>query len=204
VGLPEREEVQEVIYLSLNAANAGLEKQVGSREFLSRLRPCVTLIKSASYLLFGPDFSEMRKLILTQSVGILQEDSGIPYRYFDTTAWRVQLYGVYHKPIPLFQRKYQPDLWQAYRSLPVGHLPFGIGYHIFPGQSNLLWAVRRNPTAALPPLPEEISSSLSLPSLPPNFPRDSVSAALRETLSSLPSLSPMPPLPNEAPSADSE
>lgn len=156
--------LQEVIYLSLNAANPGLESQVGSYAFLSRLRPCVTLIKSASYLLFGPEFSIMRRLILSQSVAILEEDSGIPYRYFDSTAWRVQLYGVYHQPIPLFRNKYQADLWQAYRTYPVRRLPFNIGYHTVPGQSNLLWATRRDPKATLPPLPEEptVASSDSL------------------------------------------
>ncbi|MCX7764998.1 MAG: hypothetical protein N2253_08935 [Bacteroidia bacterium] len=167
VGLPDTPP-QEVIYLSLNAANAGLQNQTGSRDLLGRLRPCVTLIKSASYLLFGQDFSEMRRLILTQSVAILEEDSGIPYRFFDSTAWRVQLYGVYDRPIPLFRRMYQADLWQAYRKYPVKPLPFNIGYHTVPGQSNLIWAVRRDPQAALPPLPgETLSSTRQVTPLPP-------------------------------------
>lgn len=157
VGRPEQP-LQEVIYLSLNAANSGLESQAGSYAFLSRLRPCVTLIKSASYLLFGPDFSTMRWLILSQSVAILQEDSGIPYRYFDSTAWQIQFYGVYHQPISLFRAKYQADLWKAYRTYPVRRLPFNIGYHTVPGQSNLVWATRRDPKATLPPLPEELTS----------------------------------------------
>lgn len=157
VGLPDKP-VQEVVYLSLNAANTGLERQIGSRDFLSRMRPCVTLIKSASYLLFSPEFSEMRRLILTQSVALLQEDSGMPYRFLDSTAWQVQLFGVYHQPIPLFRSKYQADLWQAYRTQPVKRLPFNIGYHTVPGRSNLIWAIRRDPQAALPPLPEEMAS----------------------------------------------
>ncbi|MCX7606019.1 MAG: hypothetical protein N2170_01975 [Bacteroidia bacterium] len=204
IGLPN-EPVQEVIYLSLNAANSGIERQTGSKDFLSSLRPCVTLIKSASYLLFGPDFSEMRRLILSQSVALLQEDTGIPYRYFDTAAWRVQLYGVYHQPIALFRSKYQNDLWQAYRTYPVRRLPFTIGYHTVPGQSNLLWAVRRDPQAALPPLPEEASPSkrpLSpLPPLPaPVPPSDTASAPSppqekRDTVL---------PISNEAPSNGSE
>lgn len=187
VGLPEGP-VQEVVYLSLNAANEGLEKQKGSRAFLSRLRPCVTLIKSASYLLFGADFSEMRRLILTQSVAILEEDSGIPYRFFDSTAWRVQLYGVYHAPIPLFRSKFQADLWQAYRSQPVKRLPFNIGYHTVPGQSNLIWAVRRNPEAALPPLPEEtLSAQRRVSPLPPRPAlQDSGSFAPPETAAAAP------------------
>ncbi|RMF52681.1 MAG: hypothetical protein D6750_01990 [Bacteroidetes bacterium] len=196
VGLPEGP-VQEVLYLSLNAANSGLEKQQGSRAFLSRLRPCVTLIKSASYLLFGPDFSEMRQLILTQSVAILEEDSGIPYRFFDSTAWRVQLYGVYHAPIPLFKSKFQSDLWQAYRKQPVKRLPFTIGYHTVPGQSNLIWAVRRNPEAALPPLPAEtLVAQPKVSPLPPKpafsdslqFASPETAATTSDTTSALPAI----------------
>ncbi|MCS7297620.1 MAG: hypothetical protein RMK19_05985 [Bacteroidia bacterium] len=164
IGLPG-EPLQEVVYLSLNAANKGLEHQTGSFDLFNRLLPCVTFIKSASYLLFSPEFSKIRRVILTQSVAILQEDSGIPYRFFDSTAWKVQLYGVYTQPIPLFRAKYQKDLWQAYRRYPVKQLPFTIGYHIIPGTSNLLWATRRDPSAVLPPLPEEVRAAESPPSL---------------------------------------
>lgn len=151
--------VQEVLYLSMNAENAGLEKLIGVREVVSRMRPCVTLIKSASYLLFGANFSEMRRLILTQSVAILQEDSGIPLRFFDTTAWVVQPFGVYNSPISLFRRHFQSDLYKLYRTPQVKPLPFNIGYHTVPGQSNLLWVMRKDPQATLPPLPDEVATS---------------------------------------------
>lgn len=193
---------KEVIYVSLNAADKGLTQQIGALELLSRMRPCVSLIKSASYLLFSPEFSEIRRLILTQSVAILQEDSGIPYRYFDTLAWRVQLFGVYNQPIPLFRSKYQADLWQAYRTYVVKRLPFNIGYHRVPGQSNLLWAVRRDPQAALPPLPEEpMSQQRPVSPLPP-LPMPSLPQPAEDT-----SGQPMDTLrlsPTEVPSGDSE
>ncbi len=136
---------QEVIYLSFNASNEGLSRQKGILPFLKTIQPCVAFIKAASYLLHGPEFSQMRSLLLTQSLVLLQEDSGIPYRFFDSTAWKVQLYGVYHAPIPLFRNKFQQNLYQAYRTQPVKPLTFGMGYHLTPGTSNLLLAVRKNP-----------------------------------------------------------
>jgi hypothetical protein len=146
----------------------------------------------------------MRRLILTQSVALLQEDSGIPYKYFDTMAWRVQLFGVYHQPIPLFRSKFQQDLWQAYRTYSVGRLPFNIGYHTVPGQSNLLWAVRRDPQAALPPLPEEpVSGTRPVSPLPPQpvlSPIPSSSDTGGQRKDSLPTL----PSPTEVPSGGSE
>ncbi|MCS6895518.1 MAG: hypothetical protein NZZ60_05140 [Bacteroidia bacterium] len=181
VARPE-EPIQEILYLSLNAANAGIQTQIGSRDILSRMRPCVTLIKSASYLMYGPDFTEIRDLILKQSVAILQEDSGMPFRSFDSTAWHIQLFGVYEKPIPLFRSKFQSDLWKAYRTYPVKRLPFNIGYHVVPGQSNLLWAVRKNPQATLPPIPDGTKSAAqkqSITPLPPrSIPMDTIWTAL--------------------------
>ncbi|MCS6790637.1 MAG: hypothetical protein NZ580_06625 [Bacteroidia bacterium] len=196
VGMPDAP-LQEVIYLSLNAADAGVKKQIGSYDFLSRLGPCVTLIKSASYLLFSPEFNEMRKLILTQSVAILQEDSGIPYRFFDTTAWNIQLYGVYYAPIPLFKSKYQADLWQAYRKQPVRSLPFGIGYHIPVGTSNLLWAVRKDFRKPLPPIPVETLRALPVRQLPPPARPDSSMGMSVDS-------SAQPALPTAVPSGGSE
>lgn len=186
IGKPQ-EKPKEVIYLSFNAANAGLTQQKGLLTYLKRQRPCVTFIKSASYLLFGRDFSQIRRLILENSVAILQEDSGIPYRYFDSTSWHIRLYGVYHAPIPLFRNKMQRDLWEAYRTHPVKPLPFGIGYHITAGQSNLLLAVRQNPQLPLS-IPAEASAQVSPDPAPMQpLPADTSASIVKDSLAPPPS-----------------
>ena len=203
---------QEVLYVSINAANDGLKKQKGILPFLQTIRPCVTFIKAASYLMHGQEFSQIRSLILTQSIAILQEDSGIPYRFFDSTAWKVQLYGVYNGPIPLFRNKFQQNLYQAYRTHPVKPLPFGLGYHLVPGTSNLLWAVRKNPDLPLTfPIDTPTTQKNPTPAAAPTQ-KDSTSAASTDIPK--PALSPpdtLPPptnkpdiTPTEAPSDDSE
>jgi hypothetical protein len=101
-----------------------------------------TLIKSASYLLHKPYFSTIRNLILSKTSWIVEDDSGIPYRYFDR-AWDVRLYGKYSDPIPLFKNWKQPDLKEAFSSRKdIQPLGFAIGYR-HPGESDLLVAVRR-------------------------------------------------------------
>jgi len=200
IGKPDQTP-QEVIYVSFNAANDGLKRQTGILPFLQTIQPCVTFIKAASYLMHGQDFSQIRSIILTQSVAILQEDSGIPYRFFDSTSWKVQLYGVYNGPIPLFRNKFQQNLYQAYRSQSVKPLPFGIGYHLVPGTSNLLLAVRKNPNLPLT-LPVDTPTT-------PKGPTPAAAAGSRQpALSSVDTLppsgeSPQAP-PTEAPSGDSE
>ena len=195
---------QEVIYLSFNAANDGLARQKSILPFLKTLQPSVTFIKAASYLMHGAEFSQIRSLILTQSVAILQEDSGIPYRFFDSTAWKLQLYGVYNGPIPLFRNKFQQNLYQAYRTQAVKPLSFGIGYHLRPGTSNLLWAVRKNPAAPLPLPVDTLSARKDSTPLLPLTPKDTLPTVPPSI--STPALPPAPEdsLPTAAPSGDSE
>jgi len=88
-----------------------------------------------------PYFSTIRGTILAKSRVVVEEDSGIPYRYFDQ-AWDVRLFGTYSEPIQLFKDWNQDDLKTAYSGTGVLPLDFGIGYR-HRGQSNLLVAVRK-------------------------------------------------------------
>ncbi|MFM7855165.1 MAG: hypothetical protein ACKO96_25360, partial [Flammeovirgaceae bacterium] len=69
-------------------------------------------------------------MILDKSAYLVQDDTGIPYRYFKAGTWRVELHGHYHKPINAFSAKlYQQDLREAYEdsSLYKGELSFSLG-----------------------------------------------------------------------------
>jgi hypothetical protein len=35
---------------------------------------------------------------LNRETGALQDDSGVPFRYFQTGPWKVQVYGDYRRP----------------------------------------------------------------------------------------------------------
>ena len=87
---------------------------------------------------------ERRGTIWMNCQDFVQDDSGIPYRYFDRGNWDLRLYGKYSDPIQLFKNWRQDDLKAAFEAqtekLP---LDFGIGYHRS-GESNLLVAGRGN------------------------------------------------------------
>ena len=68
----------------------------------------------------------MRELLLNRSATIVQDDSGIPLAYFDATKWRVQAFGHYAGPIPMFANFNQPRMVELFRS--ASPLEFGIGY----------------------------------------------------------------------------
>jgi len=103
--------------------------------------PCFTFLKSASYLMHHPFFGAIRKRILAMSYAILQDDSAVPYRYYDREAWDVTLYGRYDGPIKLFADDFEPELYDAYRSTPgIKPLDFRFGYA---PASDLLLAVKK-------------------------------------------------------------
>jgi hypothetical protein len=133
-------------YFSVNLADDMLKKDTSFVAFVDKLAPYNTYLKSASYLMYNSYFSEIRDhLILGNSKYVLEDDSGMPLRFFDPNVWDVQLYGSYERPIPMFSMHRQQDLADAYKdSTKVKVLPFGIGYNYRPGKSNLLLAKKKS------------------------------------------------------------
>ncbi len=140
-----RQAPQVVRYFSMDLSNNGLSgtKAAGARAYLGSLRSPTTFLKAASYLMHKPYFSQVRSVILDRSAYVLQDDSGIPFRFFPSQSWSTRLYGSYTAPITLFDNWRQADLQTAYGSPGVRTLPFGIGYRHRPGTSNLMLSVRK-------------------------------------------------------------
>ncbi|MCQ2189555.1 MAG: hypothetical protein MJZ00_06560 [Paludibacteraceae bacterium] len=131
---------QTLYYFSGNVNNQGFPQNL--QTYLDTTLPkyeVVTYLKAASYLLHEAYFSKMRNIILDYSFAVLEDDSGIPYRFFKDN-WDVQLYGKYVKPINIFKPKtYQTDLEEVYDTCSsIKPLPIRIGYN---HQSN--WCVAR-------------------------------------------------------------
>jgi len=135
---------QTLYYFQLNLYNATFQRNGHFVSFLKGFGPLITFMKSASYVMFDPAVSAARQFVLDQSRTILQEDSGIPFRYFDPSAWALQFYGTYREPISIFKRDYQADLAKVYETgRDIKPLPFGIGYHFQVDTANLLLATRK-------------------------------------------------------------
>ncbi|MFN5493013.1 MAG: hypothetical protein ACK5AQ_01995 [Bacteroidota bacterium] len=137
---PDKKQNKTIFYFSADISDAGILGKKELRMFLENLPDNRnTYLKSASYLLHGGNFSWMRAHILRKSHHILQDDSGIPLRYVDST-WQKTFYGSYDAPISLFKNKYQEQLRAAYEAggSNVRPLPFGIGYDYRLNESNLM------------------------------------------------------------------
>jgi len=133
-------------YFSTDISNGGFERS-GFETFCGKLGHGDALLKSASYLMHSGYFSKVRDFVLGHSNAIVQDDSGIPLRYFDRDEWRLYPFGNYLGPISIFPGKYQRDLSRLYRKDRAGSLDFGIGYRWRPRQSNLLLAIKGKKTA---------------------------------------------------------
>lgn len=137
-------QVRNLYYFSLDLSNDGLQKTPEFKQFVKNLNKPITYLKAASYLMHNDEFSEIRNLILSQSTSILQDDSGMPIKYFDRAKWNLKFYGSYTQPIDLFKVRYQPDLRKIYQSDPtIKPLNFGIGYQFEVNTSNLMLASRK-------------------------------------------------------------
>jgi hypothetical protein len=132
---------QTMYYFSTNLANDGL-KTSGFLTFLEKLGPADSFLKSASYLLHSGNFSTVRNFLLDHSALILQDDSGIPVRYFDRKKWQLQPVGHYSGPIPIFAQHYQPQMSELFRRGQTLPMDFGVGYRWRLNDSNLLLAQR--------------------------------------------------------------
>ncbi len=132
--------LKKVYYFSVNLDNDHLNKNQNFITLINQQNDVVTYIKSASYLMHESYFTSIRDLILRKSNYILEDDSGIPYRYFKTNEWTSTFYGKYSGAISLFPNKFQKDLDSCYKhNASPKPLDFGIGYKYKLGESNLLF-----------------------------------------------------------------
>ena len=130
--------IKRLRYFMLNVIDSALTKH--SPNFIPYLKkegPYFAIIKSASYLMHNDKFSQMRDAVLASCDFIVQDDSGVPLRFFGPGQWKVQVHGFYEKPIDLFSNRFQKDLREATKKFSTGKLPFSYGYHFKEGESNL-------------------------------------------------------------------
>ena len=130
-------------YFTSDLSDDAAKRNPGLLRFCETLGPANSLLKAASYLLHEGGFETVRNFLLQNSTAILQDDSGIPVRYFTADRWTLRFFGVYTAPIDLFKKFYQSDLRQDYAASSPKPLTFGFGYRWSSRSSTLFLAVRK-------------------------------------------------------------
>jgi len=134
--------LHQLFYFSDNLADNRLKENKPFQMYVQSLKGATTMFKSTSYMLHRREFSLIRNLVLENSAAVLQDDSGIPYRWFGSDLWKVQLYGDYDRPYGSFKWLEQSDLREAYKKPGIKPLPMHVGYGYKKITSNLLLARR--------------------------------------------------------------
>lgn len=102
-----------------------------------------TFFKSASYAIWDRTLTKARKFVLDNSKFILQDDTGVPFHYFDRK-WTKFAFGTYTEPtLDLFKGYRQPNMAEFFRKNSQDSIPFKIGYGFYKARPNLLLAVPR-------------------------------------------------------------
>ncbi|MDD2635552.1 MAG: hypothetical protein PHW82_08650 [Bacteroidales bacterium] len=137
------DKLKNLTYFYANISDDGFAQNPVFLQYLQNLRTNNTFIKSASYLSHYETFSNIRNLVLDNADAVLEDDTGIPYRYF-LDDFDHYLYGVYEKPIADFKSTYlfQKDLNEEYQNSEVKPLDFSLGYHWRSGNQNWMLYVR--------------------------------------------------------------
>jgi len=139
-----------VHYFTVDVTDRGLAHYPEFMAFIRSLGPTTTFIKSASYLLHGNEFRQIRAALLDVSGFLVQDDSGLPYPVLEARGWKMHLYGTYGVPIPPFQGAFQVTLDHAYKSQRTSPLPFVFGYQFHDARderSNVMVGLRPLQTA---------------------------------------------------------
>ena len=139
-------EEQTLYYFSTDVSNGGV-KNSGFLKFCEGLGTGDAFVKSASYLMHSDNFSSVREFLLANTATILQDDTGIPVRFFKREDWDLRPYGRYLGPIPLFGGRYQRDLAELFRKGGATAIDFGVGYRWLPNESNLMIAAKQQKKA---------------------------------------------------------
>ncbi|MFQ3575669.1 MAG: hypothetical protein SNJ77_04465 [Cytophagales bacterium] len=128
-----------LFYFRADLSDGGLKANPAMTNFLDKFNHTIGYFKSASYLGHMKEFATIRSIMLEKCDYVVQDDTGIAYRFFDKNIWDFQLYGKYVKPVKDFSGVDQPDLRKKYESdSTVKPLPFSLGYHWGTQNQNLM------------------------------------------------------------------
>lgn len=147
-----------LVYLQIRVARDTLYLNHPVGKFLWQFSGINTVLKSAVYLLHWERYAGLRNFLLLESNVVVQDDSGIPFRFFTNGGWDIKLFGDYvtyrMKIGGLGQIRLQADLLARYKKdrQDIEPVPFRFGYGALrrdAGHSTLMLLTRRRGDATL-------------------------------------------------------
>ncbi|MCX7679021.1 MAG: hypothetical protein N2316_07355 [Spirochaetes bacterium] len=139
---------RELIYLCFRLRHDSFDPTAPGGQFFANLRDLNVIIKSAFYLLHRASFGRFCNALLERTRLLVQDDSGLPFRYFTTNEWVTFLFGFYTHPLALRDMPNpvaQPELAGEFKKR-AQPLPFNFGYGSWrhDKKSNLIIAIKKD------------------------------------------------------------
>jgi hypothetical protein len=132
--------LKKLYYFSMNIRNDGFEKNPENEKYLRSLpKDMTSFVKSSSYCMHEEKYSRIRDIVLSHTKYLIQDDSGVPFRFFENSNWDFSFYGEYSSPIPVFRHFTQEDYKKEFNSKKKA-LAFRFGYS---DPSNIFVAKRK-------------------------------------------------------------
>lgn len=137
----------ELLYLSMYITPKSMDSETPEGKFLASLSRINVIIKSAVYLLHSAAYESLVRALLQRTSILIEDDSGIPFRYLNPDVFSIKLFGTFDTPVRLKEipnPPKQPDLAEAMKANTTP-LPFSFGYGVLrrDKQSNLILAIRQ-------------------------------------------------------------
>lgn len=139
-------ELKDIYYLSTDVSNYAMNNNPEILKYLEKIPEGNSYLKAASYLCHHAFMSKIRSFVVKKSKLVLQEDSGIPYKFFPKDKWNIKLFGKYVNPFKIFTDKIyvQENLRIDFDdSEMTNQLPFRLGYHSGSRSDNLMLAIQK-------------------------------------------------------------
>lgn len=126
-----------VVYLKHWLDNDVADTKTNMGAFFQKVGRTNLILKAAMYFFHYPNNDGLRNTLLSMSDLVVQDDSGIPHRYFEEAGvWNPSYYGYYVTPVPLMRMPNppkQPALANGFRE-NAKPLPFAYGYGALRGK----------------------------------------------------------------------
>lgn len=137
----------ELIYLSMYITPELFQPNTPSGIYLSFFTNLNVILKSAIYLFHRPSYEPLVRALLERTDILIEDDSGIPFRYINFSVFSIKLFGYFDKPVRLKEipnPPQQPDLAEAIK-MTTTSLPFSFGYGVLrkDRKSHLILAIRK-------------------------------------------------------------
>jgi hypothetical protein len=148
---------RELVYLRLDLSNPVANKTPGFFTWLESLGTTNSFLKAASYIMHDRNFSRSRGYLLDHCGSVLEDDSGIPFKFLNTPDYELTYFGTYTPPKGQFVKAIQEQMLKSWSTAEKHKLPFKTGYAHSGSDSHLLLARKKpaTPDAGVPaPAPD--------------------------------------------------